>query len=548
MDLQDKSPQRFTRRRLVIALIAALALGAGAYYTLTPKSETAEAGPGGPGGPSGPGGRRGMGNRPQPVKASEVRIGNLDVVLAALGTITASNTAIVKPRVDGQLIKINFREGQTVKAGDLLAEIDPRPFQIQLDQASGQLAKDEALLAAAKVDLERYRALLAKDSIAKQQVDTQEALVRQYKGVVETDKAQVDNARLQLGFTRVTAPAGGRLGLRQVDVGNNVRSTDTNGIVVITQTQPIYAVFAIPAESIGDIVARIAKGESIEVEAWDRDGRTRLTSGKLLSVDNQIDVATGTVKLKAEFANRDNSLFPNQFVNIRVKAETRSEARLVAASAIQRNAEGSFVYVINPDEQTVKPRKLRLGPGNGEFFVVEEGLERGEQVVADGADRLRPGSKVDVLSLDGKSVGNRRPEGSESRPPNPEGGPRPEKAPAAAEATRGERPVPPAAPPGESPRTPGKPGEGNAAAPSSPANSSANSTTNPAANPAANPGNPGSASGAEGERRGRRCAPEAVAADPELAARCERWRQRREAEGGGSGNGNAPREGGRRGE
>ena len=403
MSIKDKF--RLSRRAGIIALLGSvLVVGSGAAVYYTPGSADGQNVNSG-NGQRGPAGRRGerVGNRPQPVKASAARIGDFDIVVSALGTVTASNTATVKPRVDGMLTKINFREGQQVKTGDLLAEIDPRPFQIQLDQVSGQLTKDEALLAAATVDLERYRNLLGKDSIAKQQVDTQEALVRQYRGVVEADQAQVDNARLQLGFTRVTAPAAGRLGLRQVDVGNNVRASDVAGLVVITQTQPINAIFAIPAESVGHVVNRIGQGDTLAVEAWDRDGRTLLTTGKLLSVDNQIDVATGTVKLKAEFANKDNSLFPNQFVNIKLKVETRSASLLVNTAAVQRNAEGTFVYVINKDEQSVDPRPVRLGPTNGEVVAVDSGLKAGELVVVDGADRLRPGGKVDVLSTDGQS-------------------------------------------------------------------------------------------------------------------------------------------------
>ncbi|MDD2662179.1 MAG: MdtA/MuxA family multidrug efflux RND transporter periplasmic adaptor subunit [Dechloromonas sp.] len=393
------------RARLAVLIGAVLAVGAGGAAVHYGRSgETTAGAP--EAAPAGPGGRSGdrQGGRPQPVKATEARNGDLDITVGALGTVTASNTATVRPRVDGQLVRIHFREGQQVRAGDLLAEIDPRPFRIQLEQATGQLTRDEALLAAARVDLERYRGLLTKDSIAKQQVDTQEALVRQYRGVVEADQAQVDNARLQLGFTRITAPAAGRLGLRQVDVGNGVRSTDAGGIVVITQTQPIHAVFAIPADSLGPVVQRLQRGDALEVEAWDRDGRTRLTRGRLLSIDNQIDVTTGTVKLKAEFPNRDEQLFPNQFVNIRLRVEQRRDSLLLASAAVQRNAQGSFVHVIDPENQTVSPRPIRLGPSNGELVAVEDGLQAGERVVLDGTDRLRPGSRVEVLSLDGRSL------------------------------------------------------------------------------------------------------------------------------------------------
>jgi len=519
MGIKDTLKFDLSRRAKVIALLGtALVIGGGSaavYYTQG-KSEGQSANAG-PGGPRGPGGRGG--NRPQPVKASEAKIGDLDIVVSALGTVTASNTATVKSRVDGQLIRINFREGQQVKTGDLLAEIDPRQYQIQLDQVSGQLTKDEALLAAAKVDLERYRNLLSKDSIAKQQVDTQEALVRQYRGVVEADKAQVDNARLQLGFTRVTAPAAGRLGLRQVDVGNNVRAADATGLVVITQTQPIHTVFAIPAESIGNVVNRMSNGETLAVEAWDRDGRTLLTTGKLLSVDNQIDVATGTVKLKAEFANKDNSLFPNQFVNIKLKVETRAAGLLLNTAAIQRNAEGTFVYVINKEEQSVAPRPVRLGPTNGEVVAVDSGLKAGELVVVDGSDRLRPGAKVDVLSTDGKSNAETRKADS-------------------GEAIQG------------SERRPQREVDNNASAKTAALPADGEKRERPRRERGEGNGNSGgiapaqtTQAGPDGERRGqRRCAPENIANDPEAAARCERFRKIREENGG------APREGGRRGE
>ncbi|MCB4358820.1 MdtA/MuxA family multidrug efflux RND transporter periplasmic adaptor subunit [Quatrionicoccus australiensis] len=422
MGIKEKLRGGFSRRTKILAVSATLLLAAGAgYLVFAPSTDQKADEATNPGGPAG--GRRGdrQGRpggpaRSQPVKATEAKAGELDVVVAALGTATASNTALVKARVDGPIVRINFREGQQVKAGDVLAEIDPRPFQIQLDQIRGQVQKDEALLAAAQVDLERYRGLLGKDSIAKQQVDTQEALVRQYKGSVETDKAQEANARLNLGFTRITAPAAGRLGLRQVDVGNIVRSSDSTGIAVITQTQPINVVFAIPAERIGNIVSRLHKGDNLVVEAWDRDNRTLLGTGKLRSIDNQIDVSTGTVKLKAEFANQDDSLFPNQFVNARLKVETRHDAILLQSAAVQRNPQGTYVYVINKEQQ-VESRPVRLGPSNGNQVAIEEGLAAGERVVLDGADRLQADSKVEVLSVDGKAQNGETPATGEGKRP-----------------------------------------------------------------------------------------------------------------------------------
>lgn len=412
------------RRQLALAVgLAALGGGAGYAWVQATAASSEQA-------PAAGDKRRGdrPGGRVQPVKAASVKQGDFEVTVSALGTVTASNTALVKPRVDGQLVKILFREGQPVKAGDVLAEIDPRPFQIQLDQVHGQLLKDQALLSAAQVDLERYRSLLAKDSIAKQQVDTQEALVRQYQGVVEADKAQEANARLQLSFTRITAPAAGRLGLRQVDVGNMLRAGDATGVVTITQTQPINVVFAIPADSLGPLPNRLQQGEALGVELFNRDARQALGSGKLASIDNQIDTSTGTVKLKAEFANRDNSLFPNQFVNVRLKVDERQKALLLPSAAIQRNAQGSFVYRIAAADSTVESVPIKLGPSNGDTVVIEQGLAAGEVVVLDGADRLRPGGKVEVLSVDGQvredgpGKGDGKGEGRRKRSEGKEGG------------------------------------------------------------------------------------------------------------------------------
>ncbi|MGE5468987.1 MAG: MdtA/MuxA family multidrug efflux RND transporter periplasmic adaptor subunit [Ignavibacteria bacterium] len=376
------------KKRLGFGLAALLVAGAAAFWYFDKGSEPA---------PQGGFGRKGFGDRPMPVQAAAVTRGDIEVALTALGTVTARNTATVKARVDGQLVRVPFKEGDVVKAGQLLAEIDARPFQVQLDQAKGQLARDEAQLANARIDQQRYAALLAKDSIAKQQVDTQEALVRQYEGVVAADRAQVENAKLQLDFTRVTAPTAGRVGLRQVDAGNMVHASDANGIVVITETRPINLVFAIPAESLSRVLERLHAGDTLAVDAFDRDGKTKLASGKLLTVDNQIDVTTGTVKLKAEFANDDNALFPNQFVNVRLRVETRKDATLMPVAAVQRGTQGTFVYVVTP-EGTVAVRPVTLGPASGEVVAVEKGVNEGEQVVIDGADKLRDGAKVEVTT------------------------------------------------------------------------------------------------------------------------------------------------------
>lgn len=345
--------------------------------------------------------RRGSSGRPVPVQAVPVRSGDIEVVINGLGTVVARNTTVVRARVDGQLVRIAFREGQMVKAGELLAEIDRRPFQVQLDQASGQLVRDKALLANAHLNVERYQDLLAKDFIAKQQVDAQETLVRQYEGTVQADQAQVDNARLQLDFARISAPVAGRLGLRQIDVGNMIHSSDANGLVVITQTQPIAVVFTTPADNLTTVLGHIQHKEVLKVDAFDRDGKTRLATGELLTVDNQIDTATGTVKLKAEFANVDNRLFPNQFVNASLHVETRHDAVLVPLAAIQRGAQGTFVYVVDA-EQTAQVRPVALGLVSGDQVAIASGLTPGESVVTDGVDKLRDGAKVEMVVPDNR--------------------------------------------------------------------------------------------------------------------------------------------------
>jgi multidrug efflux system membrane fusion protein len=300
-------------------------------------------------------------------------------------------------------MKVYFEEGQLVKAGALLADIDPRPFEVQLGQANGQLAKDQALLANAQVDLERYRTLLSQDSIAKQQVDTQESLVRQYQATIKADQAAVDSAKLQLTYSHVTAPIAGRVGLRQVDPGNVVHASDTNGIVVIAQLQPVSAVFPIPEDNMPLVMGRLAQGMPTVVEAWDRAQQRKLATGKLITADNQVDITTGTVKMKAEFPNTDSALFPNQFVNVRMLTQTLNDATLVPAAAIQRGSPGTFVYVVK-DDQTVTVVPVKLGPTQGEVAVVTSGLQPGALVVVDGADKLREGAAVTLTSREGQAV------------------------------------------------------------------------------------------------------------------------------------------------
>jgi multidrug efflux system membrane fusion protein len=377
--------KRISRALLAVLLVALLA---GLVYTIyhqywTTPPPTRQAG--GPGRPGFAG--------PIPVVAAPAAPGEMDVVMSALGTVTPLRTVTVRSRVDGELVRVHFREGQRVRQGELLAEIDPRSFQVQLEQAEGQLTRDEALLANARLDLERYKTLFAQDSIAKQQVDTQASLVRQYEGALQVDRSQVQNARLQLGYTRITAPVGGRLGLRLVDPGNIVRAADQNGLVVITQLEPISVVFAVPQDAVPAVMQRLGAGERIPVAAWDREMKAKLAQGALASADNQVDPATGTVKLKAQFANEDGALFPNQFVNVRMTLDTLHDVIVIPSAAVQRGAQGLFVYVVRPDS-TVAQRTVKLGPGEGQRVSVSEGLAAGEVVVTDGMDRLRPGAAV----------------------------------------------------------------------------------------------------------------------------------------------------------
>jgi membrane fusion protein, multidrug efflux system len=386
-------PSRLLRRWWLWLLL--IGIVAGGYFLFGRTDQTPQASDGRP-----PGGGR---DRATPVTGVPAKTADVNIYLNGLGAVTPLNTVTVRARVEGQLMRILFREGDTVKAGDLLAEIDPRPYQVQLAQVEGQLARDQALLKNAQLDLERYRMLFEQDSIAKQEVDTQAALVRQYEGAVKAVRGQVDNAKLQLSYARITAPIGGRLGLRQVDPGNMVRTGDENGIVVITQLDPVTVIFPIPEDDLPAVMKKLRAGEKLPVDAFDRDGKKKLASGNLLTADNQIDPTTGTVKLKAEFQNNDYSLFPNQFVNARMLVDVRRGVTVVPSAAIQRGARGTFVYVVNADKK-VAIRSVQVGPAQDDNAAIETGLSSGEMVVVDGVDRLKDGAKVELVTKGAEPV------------------------------------------------------------------------------------------------------------------------------------------------
>ncbi|HVT61785.1 MAG TPA: MdtA/MuxA family multidrug efflux RND transporter periplasmic adaptor subunit [Thermoanaerobaculia bacterium] len=328
-----------------------------------------------------------------PVLASAAHTGDVGVYVTGLGTVTPLATVTVRSRVDGQLLRLAFREGQVVRAGDLLAELDPRPFQVQLMQAEGQMGKDVAALNNAELDLHRYEVLSAEDSIPKQQLDTQRATVSQIKAAIESDRGQIESAKLNLVYSRVTAPIAGRVGLRLTDPGNIVHANDANGIVVITQLQPITVIFTIPADRLPQVMAHQRSGQPLVVDAFDRDLRNQLATGSLWAVDNQIDPSTGTVRLKALFDNVGDQLFANQFVNARLLVDTLRGAVIVPSAAIQRSPQSAFVYVVKPDS-TVDARNVAVALTEGDDTALQRGVAAGEMVVVDGVDKLRPGMKV----------------------------------------------------------------------------------------------------------------------------------------------------------
>jgi multidrug efflux system membrane fusion protein len=377
-------------RRFLWPLLVVMIVAAAVWYLPRPDMQPKEAG-------------RARSGGPVPVGVAAVQQGDMPVMLSQLGTVTPLATVTVKTQINGYLTEVAFKEGQMVKKGDFLAQIDPRPYQVALEQAEAQLAKDQALLKNAQLDLERYNTLVAQNSIARQTRDTQVSLVAQDQATVKSDQAQIDVQKLNLTYCRIVSPVTGRVGLRQVDAGNYVQTSDPNGIVVVTQLQPISVIFTVAEDNLPAVMKRVRAGATLSVSAFDRTGTTELGTGTVETVDNQIDTTTGTVKLRAIFDNREEVLFPNQFVNVRLLVDTMHDADIVPVSAIQRGAPGTFVYLVGPDD-TVSVAKVKLGPGDGQRIAILSGLEPGESVVVDGADRLRDGAKV-TLAVTGKPDG-----------------------------------------------------------------------------------------------------------------------------------------------
>ena len=368
-----------TRRvPVIVAVLLVLALLA---WLLTPKATQAPAG-----------GRFGGGG-PMPVIAVNARAGDMPITLIGLGAVTPLATVTVQSQISGQIMHISFKEGQSVKAGDPLILIDPRPYNVALEQAQGALARDKALLANARVDLERYQTLFAQDSIAEQQLATQKSLVAQDGGNVKTDQGQIDAAKLNLIYCHIVSPITGRVGLQQINVGNYVTPAEPNGLVVVTQLQPITVVFTLPEDEIPPLLKRVHAGATLPVTAWDRSNTQQLATGTLQSIDSQIDTTTGTIRLKAIFPNTDEVLFPQQFVNVVLLLDTLHGATLIPQAGVQRGAPGTYAYVVNAD-QTVSVRKVTLGAGDATNVSISSGLKPGESVVVDGADKLKDGAKV----------------------------------------------------------------------------------------------------------------------------------------------------------
>src|SRR3989442_52153 len=390
-----EAPRSSTRSKarwwLWILILGVIAVGV--WYSRGARSSSQAADSAAPGAAAKGRGGEGAGGFLVPVIVATAQRGDLPVYFNGLGTVTAFNTVTVRSRVDGQLVSVAFKEGQFVHEGDLLAQIDPRPFQVQLEQATGQLAKDQAQRKDAEVNFERYKLLFKEGVIPQQQLDTQAALVGQFDGAIASDQSQIDNAKLQLTYSRITAPISGRIGLRLVDAGNIVHASDTNGLLVITQLQPISVIFSLPQDQLPQVNAKLHFGDQLAVDAYDRDDTAKIASGKLQTIDNQIDLTTGTYKLKSMFTNADNALFPNQFVNVHLLVDTKRNLTIVPAAAIQRGPQGTYVYAADTDN-TAKIRIVTIAQTTGDSVGLSAGLNSGDRVVIDGLDKLQDGTKI----------------------------------------------------------------------------------------------------------------------------------------------------------
>lgn len=389
-----------SRKRLVIALLIAAAIGAVFVYVRhTPSTPASTQAGSAAATASAPGGRHGGPGMTDPNAAVSVAVGtagtaDVPVIEQALGTVIPNYSVTVTSRVDGELMAVYFTEGQYVKKGQLLAQIDPRAYQATLDQYQGDMAQNQALLKSAQLTVERYKRLFAKDSIAKQDLDTQTATVGQYAGAVKADQGQIDAARLNLVYAKIVSPIDGYVGLRLVDPGNIVASSSTTGIVTVTQTNPIAVTFSLPQAQLASLLPKVRKGETLSVQAMDQLGNTPLATGTLKFISNEIDTATGSIKLKALFANPDEKLYPNQFVNVKLTTDTLRNAVVVPSAAVQLSSEGEFLYVVKDNK--VSRRSIKVGPVMGEQTVVTQGVDKGDQVVTRGIDHLREGSTVDI--------------------------------------------------------------------------------------------------------------------------------------------------------
>lgn len=389
-DNMQNSQTTSKKKWIIIGVIIVLVIIGGLWWSKSTSSTSAK--------DTSPAGRRGMGmfSNVVPVRVEPVKEGEFAVYLNALGTVTAYNTVNIVSRVQGELVKVLFTEGQQVKENDLLAVIDPRPYEAALQQAKGSVQQNQALLQNARSELTRYQKLIKQDSIAKQTYESQVALVNQYQGSVLTSQAQLKDAELNLEFTQIKAPITGRLGLRQIDIGNYIKVGDTTPLVTITQTQPISTTFTLPEAQLPEVASRLAKGEDLVVEAWDSTNTNLLATGSVETLDNQINTNTGTILVKARFANEDSMLFPNQFVNIKLKLTTLDKQLIIPTDSVQYGNKGTFVYVVVGDK--VHLRYITLGRSDADKTIVMEGLRVGEKVVLEGTDRLREDSQVEVVN------------------------------------------------------------------------------------------------------------------------------------------------------